>query len=166
MKDRLTFSLPLAALLHEHGSLSFCKALLTTAPSQLTESLAPHHCLYSKCTLHEVFDIACLGQTSRMPSLKLWLSAQLENYVPLVQESSQVSMENAALRQQLADTQASVSQLAQSKQATLEDAQVMPTRHCVMLITMHFYGCLLSEPVCECELGWQYGDVYCIGFTK
>ena len=41
-----------------------------------------------------------------------------------VQESSKVGEENAGLRQQLADIQASLSQLTQTNQATLQDAQV------------------------------------------
>lgn len=43
-----------------------------------------------------------------------------------VQVSNKVGEENAALRQQLADIQASLHQLTHTNQATLEDAQVAP----------------------------------------
>lgn len=42
----------------------------------------------------------------------------------LVQESGKVSEENAVLRQQLADIQASLSKVNQSQEDTLQDAQV------------------------------------------
>ena len=41
----------------------------------------------------------------------------------MLQESSKVSGENAALRQQLANTRASLDDLNQCKEATLQDAQ-------------------------------------------
>lgn len=41
-----------------------------------------------------------------------------------VQESGKVSEENAVLRQQLADIQASLSKVNQSQEDTLQDAQV------------------------------------------
>lgn len=44
-----------------------------------------------------------------------------------VQESSKVGEENAGLRQQLADIQASLHQLTNTNQATLQDAQVTPS---------------------------------------
>ena len=44
-----------------------------------------------------------------------------------VQESSKVREENAGLRQQLADIQASLHQLTNTNQATLQDAQVTPS---------------------------------------
>lgn len=43
-----------------------------------------------------------------------------------VQESSKVGEENAGLRQQLGDIQASLHQLTNTNQATLQDAQVTP----------------------------------------
>ena len=62
-----------------------------------------------------------------------------------VQESSKVGEENAGLRQQLGDIQASLHQLTNTNQATLQDAQVpLPLPTCTPVLRPYLVFTILG----------------------